>query len=112
MERHWVLHLVCYLETHSDRNLVYSKVIHSDQNSVCSKALLKDLRLEIHSDRNWVCYLDSNLVDCSETSWVILLVRLLDFEMEMLMVMSSVPYFLLDYHLELMKGRNFRTEIH
>jgi len=52
------------------------------------------------------------LVDCSETSWVILLVRLLDFEMEMLMVMSSVPYFLLDYHLELMKGRNFRTEIH
>ena len=99
-ERHWVLHLVCYLETHSDRNLVYSKVIHLDRNSVCSKVLLKVL----HSEKRWdyylVCYLVLNWAERSGSSW------------EMLMVMSSVPCFLLDYHLGLMKERNFRTEIH
>ena len=70
--------------------------------------------------RNWVAVLvlvlahwwDSNLADCSVMSWVILWALRLDWYLVTTMVMSSVPCFLLDYHLELMKERNFRTEIH
>ena len=67
--------------------------------------LLKVLHWKKHWDHYLVCYLVWNWAEHSGMSWVILL-------MEMMMVMNSVPCFLLDCHLEPMTESNFRMELH